>query len=146
MSRRASAGRTGAARRTGSRLGGAAMIGLVRALFGLARLLGPERSSDLGAALARLVGRMLPQNRIALANVRAAYPDAGEREVAGIVRGAWTNLGRTGAEYAHLAALFDYDPDASVPGRIEVAGAEHFLALRDDGRAGIVFSEIGRAS
>lgn len=140
MSRRATAGRAGAVRRTGSRLGSATMIGLVRALFGLARMLGPERSSDLGAAIARLVGRVLPQNRIALANVRAAYPAAGEREVARIVRGAWTNLGRTGAEYAHLATLFDYDPDASVPGRIEVAGAEHFLALRDDGRAGIVFS------
>ncbi len=126
--------------RLAKRTGGAVMIGLVRSLFGLARAIGPERSSDLGAVLTRVVGRLLKQNRIALANVRAAYPHASEAEVAAIVRTAWTNLGRTGAEYAHLATLFDYDPDATTPGRIEVSGDEHFLALRDDGRAGIVFS------
>jgi KDO2-lipid IV(A) lauroyltransferase len=123
-----------------SRLGGAVMAMLVRGLFALARAIGPERSSDAGAFLARCIGRLLKQNRIALANVRAAYPQASAREVAAIVDGAWANLGRTGAEYAHLATIFDYDPDAAVKGRIEVGGDEHFLALRDDGRAGIVFA------
>ncbi len=126
--------------RIAARLGGLAMISFVRGLFALARTVGPERSSDLGAFVARAIGRLLPQHRIALANVRAAYPELDEAAVRAIVRGAWTNLGRTGAEYAHLAAIFDYDPDAAAPGRIEIAGADHFLALRDDGRPGIVFS------
>jgi KDO2-lipid IV(A) lauroyltransferase len=116
------------------------MIPVVRGLFATARALGPARSSDLGAWLARTIGPALPQHRVALANIRAAYPGASEREVAAIARGAWANLGRTGAEYAHLATLFDYDPDAAVPGRVEVDGIEHFLALRDDGRPGIIFS------
>ena len=42
-------------------------------------------------------------------------------------------LGRTGAEYAHLDTLFDYDPAATGELRTEVAGIEHFYALRDDG-------------
>ena len=49
-------------------------------------------------------------------------------------------MGRTAAEYAHLARLFDYDPEAEAPGRIEVGGIEQFMALRDDGRPGIIFS------
>jgi Kdo2-lipid IVA lauroyltransferase/acyltransferase len=76
-----------------------------------------------------------------MANLRAAFPEKSEPEIAAILRGAWENLGRVGAEYAHLAALFDYDyehPDAN--GRVEVEGIEHFIALKDDGKPGIIFS------
>jgi KDO2-lipid IV(A) lauroyltransferase len=118
----------------------AGMVGLVRGVFALARGLGPDRSSDLGAALARRIGPLLPQHRIALANVRAAFPDRSEAEVRAIVRGAWDNLGRTGAEYAHLGELFDYDHWAETRGRVEVEGIEHFVALREDGKPGIIFS------
>lgn len=129
----------GSAARAASRLGGGAMVGLVRALFWLARALGPDRSSDAGAFIARSVGRFLPQNRIALKNVRAAFPEKSEAEVRAIVRGAWENIGRTGAEYPHLAQIFDHDPDNRGKGRVTVSGDEYFLSLRDDGRAGIVF-------
>jgi KDO2-lipid IV(A) lauroyltransferase len=64
-----------------------------------------------------------------------------EPEVRRIARGAWENLGRTAAEYAHLETLFDYDylnPDA--PSRVEVDGIEHFIALKDDEKPGLIFS------
>ena len=117
-----------------------ATVGLVQGLFALAHRLGPERSADLGARLARTVGPLLPAHRIAVANLRAAYPGAAEAEIRRLVRGAWDNLGRTGAEYAHLGSLVDYDPDATRPGRVEVVGIEHFHALRTDRRPGIIFS------
>jgi KDO2-lipid IV(A) lauroyltransferase len=116
------------------------MIGLSRGVFGLARRLGPDLAADAGAALARRVGRLLPAHRTALANIRAAYPEILESEVKRIALGAWDNLGRTGAEYAHLGELFDYDPERATPGRAEVDGIDHFLALRDDGRPGLIFS------
>jgi KDO2-lipid IV(A) lauroyltransferase len=126
--------------RLGARAAEAAMIGVVRAVFGLARALGPDRSANVGAALARLIGPFLPQQRTALDNVHAAFPEKSEAEVRNIVRSAWDNLGRTGAEYAHLAVLFDFDDQNPNAGRCEVVGIEHFLALRDDGRPGIIFS------
>jgi Kdo2-lipid IVA lauroyltransferase/acyltransferase len=126
--------------RFGARIAEAAMIGVVRAVFALARALGPERSAAFGAALARTIGPLLPQQRTALANVRAAFPHKGDAEVRAIVRSAWDNIGRIGAEYAHLAVLFDYDEDNPNAGRVEVEGVEHFLALRDDNRPGIIFS------
>lgn len=117
------------------------MVGLARAVFALARRLGPERSSDFGAWLARSFGPLAPAHRTGLANARAAFPDRSEPEIRAIVRGAWDNLGRVGAEYPHLAVLFDYDADHPDPGgRIEVEGIEHFIALRDDARPGIIFS------
>ena len=124
-----------------ARAGAFVMIGVVRALFAFLRLLGPERASDLGGWLLRTASPLIPVNRVALANIRAAFPDMAEPEVRRIARGAWENLGRTAAEYAHLATLFDYDhlnPDA--PSRVEVDGIEHFVALKDDEKPGLIFS------
>jgi KDO2-lipid IV(A) lauroyltransferase len=124
-----------------ARAGAAVMIGLIRALFGALRLLGPERSSDLGGWLLRTASPLIPVNRVALANIRAAFPEMAEPEVRRIARGAWENLGRTAAEYAHLKTLFDYDylnPDA--PSRVEVEGIEHFITLKDDAKPGLIFS------
>ncbi|MGO4741214.1 lipid A biosynthesis lauroyl acyltransferase [Bosea sp. 2KB_26] len=123
------------------RLVAAVMIGLIRALFGFLRLLGPERASDLGGWLLRSVSPLIPVNRVALANIRAAFPEKNEAEVRAIARGAWENLGRTAAEYAHLKTLFDYDDDnRDAPSRVEVSGIEHFIALKDDEKPGLIFS------
>ncbi len=119
----------------------AVMIGLVRAIFGFLRLIGRERASNLGGWLMRTVSPLVPVNRIACANIRAALPEKSEAEVRAIARGAWENLGRTAAEYAHLDTLFDYDHDnPDAPARVEVDGIDHFNALRDDGRPGLIFS------
>jgi KDO2-lipid IV(A) lauroyltransferase len=123
-----------------SRLTEIVMVGVVRGVFAVAGALGPEKSGALGAAIAKRIGPLLPAHKTALANIRAAYPEKSDAEVRAIARGAWDNLGRTGGEYPHLGTLFDYDPDSETVGRTEVDGIEHFLALRDDGRPGIIFS------
>jgi KDO2-lipid IV(A) lauroyltransferase len=116
------------------------MIGLTRSIFALSRALGPDRSAEAGAALARAFGPLLPAHRTALAKIRAAYPGKSEAEIRAIARGAWDNLGRTGGEYPHLATLFDYDYESGAIGQVEVDGIEHFVALKDDGRPGLIFS------
>jgi KDO2-lipid IV(A) lauroyltransferase len=116
------------------------MGALVRALFALGRSVGPERSSDLGGALARRIGPRLPVHRVAMANLRAAYPGRDEAELQAIAAEAWDNLGRTAAEYPHLSTLFDFDPERPGAGRIEVDGIDDFVALRDDNQPGLIFS------
>jgi Kdo2-lipid IVA lauroyltransferase/acyltransferase len=123
-----------------SKIGEWLFVGLVRAVFAFLRLIGPMRSSNLVGFLMRSFGPLLPAHRTALGNIRAAFPDLAEPDVGRIARGAWDNLGRTGAEYAHLATLFDFDIDRPGEGRTEVDGIEHFIALRDDGKPGIIFS------
>ncbi|HEX8168457.1 MAG TPA: lipid A biosynthesis lauroyl acyltransferase [Beijerinckiaceae bacterium] len=127
-------------RRAVWKVGEVLMIGVVRALFGLARLVGPDRSSDIGGAIAKRLGPLLPVHRTGLKNLRAAFPEKTESEIRAILRGAWDNLGRTGAEYAHLGVLFDYDYWTDTTGRVEVEGVEHFIALLQDGKPGIIFS------
>ena len=116
------------------------MIGVVRGVFALARALGPDRSSAIGGAIARRLGPLLPQHRIGLENLRAAFPDKSEAEIRAILAGAWENIGRLGAEYPHLGQLFDYDHYSGEIGRIEVDGIEHFIALAEDGKPALIFS------
>jgi Kdo2-lipid IVA lauroyltransferase/acyltransferase len=106
----------------------------------LLRALGPDRASNFGGSIARRLGPLLPVQRIGLENLRDAFPDMDEAERRAILREVWDNLGRTAAEYPHLAALWDYDENNARPGRIEVAGIETFKRLRDDGKPAIIFT------
>ncbi len=116
------------------------MIPLIRSLFWLARMLGTERASRSGGWLARTVGPFLPAHRTAMANLRAAFPDRDEAALRDIAAQAWDNLGRTGAEYAHLHTLFDFDPADPATQRMTVEGESHFADLREDGEPGLIFS------
>ena len=123
--------------RAAAALGG----GLVRAFFLLARIVPYRWMAAFGGGFARLVGPRLRPSRVARANLALAFPEKTMAEREEILRGAWDNLGRTAVEYPYIGRLWDYDPDRPDPaGRIEVVGHEHFLALRDDGRPGIVFA------
>jgi KDO2-lipid IV(A) lauroyltransferase len=44
------------------------------------------------------------------------------------------------SEYKKIDQIFDFDPDATEPGRIEVEGVDIFLKLRDSGKPFIVFT------
>ncbi len=123
-----------------SRLFEAVMLGVVRSIFAFLRFLGPERSSALGGAIARTIGPLLPVNRVALANLRAVFPEKTAAEHKQIACGAWENLGRVGGEYAHLKTLFDYEYGSDNVGRVEVEGIEHFISLREDDKPGLIFS------
>lgn len=122
------------------RMAGLATIPLIRGLFLFARALGLDRASNAGAWVTRTIGPLLPAQTIALANLRAAFPEKDEAEIRAIAREAWDNLGRTGAEYAHLDTIFDFDPEGPETQRMQVKGIDQFLAIRDDGKPGLIFS------
>ena len=90
---------------------------LVGMVLWLLRRLSPIAASDLGGAMARGIGPKLPVSRTAEANLRRAMPELDAASRAAVIRAVWDNIGRTAAEFPHLAKL-----------DIEVVGAEH---LRD---------------
>ncbi len=69
------------------------------------RAMGPVNASNLGGAVVRAVGPLLPVSRVADQNLKLALPalDAAARKL--VLRGAWENLGRTVAELPHIGAL-----------------------------------------
>lgn len=120
----------------------AAVAALVRALFALVRALGPDRAGRLGAAVARRLGPLVKAHRIALDNIRHAFPELTPAEHERIARQAWDNLGRTAAEYVHLERIWDFDEANPSSGRIEIAPevAARFQTLRMDGRPALLFA------
>ena len=90
--------------------------------------------------LTRKIGPRTRRHKLMLVNLRNAFPEKSEDEIHAIALGSWGNMGRLAAEYVFLDRLFDFDPERSEPGRIEVTGIPLFLDLRDNPRPFIVFT------
>lgn len=114
---------------------------VARGLVWVLRRLGPVAASNLGGAVARVVGPWLRASRVADVNVRIAMPEldrAGRRR---IVLAAWENLGRTAGELPHLGPLQEVEAGAEGEGPCwSVAGMEHIDALVARGGPGILIS------
>ena len=78
-----------------------------------------DAASSLGGYMARRVGPHIRVSRIAIRNIRASLPDNSEAENRRILDGMWDNIGRTVAEYPHLAAI-----NARSAGRVQVVNGE----------------------
>jgi KDO2-lipid IV(A) lauroyltransferase len=126
-------------KRASNALVGKLAIGVLRGL----RLTNPDKMADLAGATMRVIGPFLAENRIGRDNLVAAFPEKSKIEIDAILRGCWDNLGRMGAEFAHLDRLWNYDPQQPPErSRIELAqpDIERFKKLRDDGKPALVFA------
>lgn len=107
-----------------------------RACLGLLRAVGPVAASNLGGAMARTLGPWLPVSRVADHNLRRAFPELDRSARRRIVRGVWDNLGRTVAEFPHLAGLRQ---NASGPGW-EIVNEDILVRVAERGGPAIFFS------
>src|SRR4030088_2305652 len=124
------------------RLGGAAVGALTIALLRTTRYFDPIKTANLFGLRARLIGPVMREQRIGRANLSAAFPEKSPAEIEAILAGVWDNLGRVGAEFAHLDHIWDYDPDHPEKSRIDFSPRtkELFDQIRDDGKPALVFA------
>lgn len=118
---------------------GALAVGLLR----LVRLTDPDWMANFAGWTLRTIGPLLPENKIGRDNLTAAFPEKSAADINKILRGVWDNLGRMGAEFAHLDRLWEFDPDQpNRRGRIEIAKAdiERFTQLANDGKPALIFA------
>ena len=116
---------------------------VAQAAFGflnLLKLLPADPAIRFADWLVRQIGPKTGRHRLMLVNLANAYPEKSEAEREAIALASWGHMGRLAAEYVFLDRLFDFDPAASSPGRIEVEGIPIFLDLRDNPRPFIVFT------
>jgi Kdo2-lipid IVA lauroyltransferase/acyltransferase len=135
----------GARRKRGSwlrRAGDAAFGFLTVQLLRGIRLIDVGTMANVAGAALRRIGPWLPEHRIGRANLTSAFPEKSAGEIETILRGVWDNLGRVGAEFAHIDRLWDYDPSRQRPGRIMDSDATERIAfrLRDDGKPALIFT------
>jgi Kdo2-lipid IVA lauroyltransferase/acyltransferase len=127
-----------AAKPIGQAAVGALTIGMLRTT----RYFDPTKTANLFGRITRTIGPMLREQRIGRANLTAAFPEKSSEEIETILAGVWDNLGRVGAEFAHLDHIWDYDRDHPENSRIEIPKRtiELFDHLRDDGKPALIFA------
>jgi len=123
-------------------LGGAVVGNLTIALLRTTRFFDPVKTSNVFARITRLIGPRLREHRIGRANLTAAFPEKSPEEIEKILMGTWDNLGRVGAEFAHIDSVWDYDRAHPERSRIELPPRtiELFDHIRDDGKPALIFA------
>ena len=124
------------------RLGQAAVGALTIGILRTARYFDPIKTANLFGRIARLIGPMMREQKVGRANLAAAFPEKSPAEIEAILAGVWDNLGRVGAEFAHLDHLWEYDPARPEDSRIEIdkRSYELFMQLRFDGKPALIFA------
>jgi KDO2-lipid IV(A) lauroyltransferase len=108
-------------------------------MIAAAHSLGQERALRWALRLARTLGPLLPEHRMAARSIAAAFPDKSAAERTAILAGVWENFARVTVEFIFLEELAaGFDPARPDQGRVTVSGIDQFVALRDDGKPGII--------
>jgi Kdo2-lipid IVA lauroyltransferase/acyltransferase len=90
------------------------------------RVVGLNPASRAISWLMRKIGPRLKGQRIARANLVAAYPEKSAAEIDRLLLGVWDNIGRVFVEYMYLDWIWDYIPNRE-PRRIVVDGNSRSL-------------------
>src|SRR6202007_2988556 len=104
--------------------------------FGAVGLLPLDCASALGGVIGRRIGPFLGVSKGARRNIKRAFPELSDSEIARVVAGMWDNLGRVAAEYPHPTKTRLLHPG----GRVETPGFEHMDRAVAAGRRMIIFS------
>lgn len=113
---------------------------LALAILGLLRLLPPEKALNFADRTARRIGPLVGRHKVAMANLRLAYPEKSEEECQAIALDMWGNMARLAGEYLYLDRLFDMEPRDGKPPRVEVIGIDIFLRLHEEKKPHIFFT------
>jgi KDO2-lipid IV(A) lauroyltransferase len=127
-----------AAKPLGDAAVGALTIGLLRTI----RYFDPIKTADLFGRITRFIGPMTREQKVARANLTAAFPEKSPKEIETILAGVWDNLGRLGAEFAHIDHIWEHDRAHPENSRIEIEERTHelFAQLRLDGKPALIFA------
>ena len=122
-------------------LGDAAVGALTTGLLRTTRYFDPVKTANLFGRVSRFIGRRLREDKIGRANLTAAFPEKTPEEIETILAGVWDNLGRVGAEFAHLdrMTVLDFERGGDADVVYDRISYERFLQIRDSGKPTLVF-------
>jgi Kdo2-lipid IVA lauroyltransferase/acyltransferase len=110
-------------------------------LLKILRRMSRQRTSNFFGRLMRHVGPWLPEHKVGRENLRAAFPEKSPEEIETILAGVWENLGRFGAEFAHLdrTKVLDFERGGDADLIYDRISYERFLEIRESGKPNLVF-------
>ncbi|MDO8913411.1 MAG: lysophospholipid acyltransferase family protein [Phenylobacterium sp.] len=101
---------------------------------GLARLFPIDAVSDFGAWLFQRLGPLTSTHKVVQTNLRIAFPQADEAEIARLTHESWAEAGRVALEFPIL------DKIVGDPTRVEVVNAERLRQIADTGESVVFIS------
>ena len=101
---------------------------------GLARVFPIDGVSDFGAWLFKWLGPLTGTNKVVETNLRIAFPDADDAEIARLLKLSWAEAGRVALEFPIL------DKIVGDPSRVEVVGAERLAEIARTGESVVFIS------
>lgn len=104
------------------------------------RLLPARSALNFADRVARLLGPLMGRHRVAMENLRLAFPDKTEVELREIAGDMWGNMARLAAEYVFLDQIVDIDEENPANGNIDVVGVEVFQKVRTSDKPHIFFT------
>jgi len=105
-------------------------------VIGFFRLFGLDRASAIGGWIGRKLVAPTYLSRRPIRNLRLAFPEKSDAEIAAILHAMWDNLGRVMAEYAYLDTIHW----AGANPRATLTGAEHLDEAKASGKGILLVS------
>jgi Kdo2-lipid IVA lauroyltransferase/acyltransferase len=113
---------------------------LARAALIVLRLLPMDAALNFADRVTRLFGPLFGRHRVALDNLRKAFPEKSEAEIRAVALDMWGHMARLAGEYVYLDRLFDYRADDPAEGRIEGIGIDRYRRLAAESKPHIFFT------
>ncbi|MGA0607778.1 lysophospholipid acyltransferase family protein [Phenylobacterium sp. VNQ135] len=104
------------------------------ALSSVARLFPVDAVSDFGAWLFRTLGPLTSARRVAERNLRIAFPQASDAEIAALMRAQWEELGRWLLEFPILDGI------VADPSRLTIENGERLAEIANGGGPAVFIS------
>jgi KDO2-lipid IV(A) lauroyltransferase len=101
---------------------------------GLARLFPIDAVSDFGAWLFKWLGPMTSTNKVVETNLRIAFPEASDAEIADLLERSWAEAGRVALEFPIL------DKIVGDPTRVELVNGERLAEIARTGESVVFIS------
>jgi KDO2-lipid IV(A) lauroyltransferase len=112
-------------------------LALVLGLAGLFKILGVDAASALAGNFMRHAGPLIrPLSRRVEDNLARVFPDWPPEKIRAATKDVWENVARTGAEFAHLETLRDFDNND----RVEIIGKARLDAVAASATPVILFA------
>jgi len=87
---------------------------LIISLFGIFKIIGLKNASTLGEKIGITIGPLFRSKKIISKNINFAFPNINSSDEKKIIKGMWSNYGRTFAEYVFLNKFSKNSPEQLV--------------------------------
>ena len=109
----------------------------VISLFAIFKLLGIKIASSIGSVLGEFFGPLFRSEAIIKANIKTAFGSIDEYKQKEIIKGMWSNIGRTFAEYIFLK---DFRFNKVKSGHMKINGTKYLDQIKKSGKPVIFYS------